>query len=67
MNEDNNNYLEEVFHPIIFKDGTWQRVDFRPQFVYIQARLGQDNMNKARISNDMLRQRGDITNGREQK
>jgi len=67
INENNNNYLEEIFYPIIFKDGTWQRVEFRPQFVYIQARLGQDNMNKARNSDDMLRQRCDTKNGPEQK
>ncbi len=67
INESNNNDLEDFCYPIIFKDGTRQRLEFRPQFVYIQARLGQDNMNEVRNSNDMLRQRCDTKNGPEQK
>ncbi len=67
MNENNGNDLEDFCDPIIFKDGTRQRIEFRPQFMYIQARLGQANMNEARNSNDTLRQRGDTKNGPEQK
>jgi hypothetical protein len=67
MNENNDNYLARSSHPINFKDGTVQRVEFRPHFVYIQARLGQEDMNKARNSSDRLRHGCDMENGQEEK
>eukprot|EP00972_Heterocapsa_arctica_P037831 5569106-Heterocapsa_arctica.AAC.1 len=57
MNENNDNDLDKICDPITFKDGARQRIVLRPQFMYIQARPGQANMNKARNSNEMLRQR----------
>jgi hypothetical protein len=67
MNEDNDNYLTSFSHPIIFKDGTAQHLEFRPKFVYIQALVGQENMNKARNLIDRLRHGCDIYNGKEKK
>eukprot|EP00972_Heterocapsa_arctica_P066015 9739421-Heterocapsa_arctica.AAC.1 len=58
MNEEIDNYLAKFSQPISFEDGTAQQIEFRPHFVYIQALLGQDSVNRARNSSDRLRHMG---------